>query len=72
MENDDNLEAHEENDEEYMDAGINTSVGTSDTPDVSMNRSGQIRKQHQHIGVDAFIQTDPAVPDRPRLLINSN
>ena len=62
MADDDTIRVDSDDDE--YNSSMNTSC-TSQTLNVRMNRSGYTRKKH--IGVDAAIQSDPAVPDRPKL-----
>ena len=50
-------------DSEYMNSTMNVTC-TLDVLNVSTNRSVHVRVQQ--IGVDASIQTDVAVPDRPK------
>ena len=55
-----------DNYDEDVNISMNTSI--SDTLNVSMNRSGQLRMKV--IGVNVAVQTDPAVPGRPKLRVN--
>ena len=67
---DEGLEDKEETgdpDCEYMNSTLNTSVASADA-DLSMNRSGLIRKKDS--GVEVACQTENPMPDRPMTRIN--
>lgn len=54
--------------EEEMPATSSLDISYTSSLNVSLNRSGCARKAND--GVEIGIQTDPAVPDRPKLCVN--